>query len=316
MPNPQSPSRFSRPLLPSLRSLPPLPMPAFLAAMDTARRNLTLALGASLLLHAVLLTIHFTPPDFIDKARERALDVILVNSKSKSRPDKAQARAQTSLDGGGNTEEDRRARTPLPPSPNTKEGRELIEAQRRVAELEAQQRQQMLTQLKSEKTLGADRTRKDLAPAPEPVRSGTDLASSALAIARIEGQISRQMEEYNQRPRKKFIGARVEEYRFAQYVEDWRQKIERIGNLNYPDAAKGRLYGSLVLTVIIRANGDLERVEVNRSSGKGLLDDAALRIVQMAAPYAAFPESIRRDTDVLEITRTWTFTNADRLRSD
>ena len=291
-------------------------MPAFLAAMDPARRNLTLALGASLLFHAVLLTIHFTPPDFIDKARERALDVILVNSKSKSRPDKAQARAQTSLDGGGNTEEDRRAKTPLPPSPNTREGRELIEAQRRVAELEAQQQQQMLTQLKSEKALGADGTRKDLAPAPEPVRSGTDLASSALAIARIEGQISRQLDEYNQRPRKKFIGARVEEYRFAQYVEDWRQKIERIGNLNYPDAAKGRLYGSLVLTVIIRANGDLERVEVNRSSGNTLLDDAARRIVQMAAPFAAFPDSIRRDTDVLEITRTWTFTNADRLRSD
>ena len=316
MPKPLSPPRFSRPLLPSLRSLPPLPMPAFLAAMDTGRRNLTLALGASLLLHALLLAVRFTPPDFIDKVRERALDVILVNSKSKSRPDKAQARAQTSLDGGGNTEEDRRAKTPLPPSPNTKEGRELIEAQRRVAELEAEQQQQMLSQLKSEKTVSADRTRKDPTPAPEPVRSGTDLASSALAIARIEGQISRQMDEYNQRPRKKFIGARVEEYRFAQYVEDWRQKIERIGNLNYPDAAKGRLYGSLVLTVIIKANGDLDRVEVNRSSGKALLDDAARRIVQMAAPYAAFPEAIRRDTDVLEITRTWTFTNADQLRSD
>ncbi len=315
MPNPQSPSRFSRPLLPSLRSLPPLPMPAFLAAMDTGRRNLTLALGASLLLHALLLAVRFTPPDFIDKVRERALDVILVNSKSKNRPDKAQARAQTSLDGGGNTEEDRRAKTPLPPSPNTKEGRELIEAQRRVVELEAQQ-QQMMSQSKSEKTVSADRTRKDPTPAPEPVRSGTDLASSALAIARIEGQISRQMDEYNQRPRKKFIGARVEEYRFAQYVEDWRQKIERIGNLNYPDAAKGRLYGSLVLTVIIKANGDLDRVEVNRSSGKALLDDAARRIVQMAAPYAAFPEAIRRDTDVLEITRTWTFTSADQLRSD
>ena len=315
MPNPQSPSRSSRPLLPSPRSLPPLPLPAFLAAMDTGRRNLTLAVGASLLLHAVLLTIHFTPPDFIEKARDRALDVILVNSKSKSRPDKAQARAQTNLDGGGNTEEDRRAKTPLPPSPNTKEGRELIEAQRRVAELEAQQ-QQMMSQSSSEKAVSADRTRKDPTPAPEPVRSGTDLASSALAIARIEGQISRQMDEYNQRPRKKFIGARVEEYRFAQYVEDWRQKIERIGNLNYPDAAKGRLYGSLVLTVVIKANGDLERVEVNRSSGKTLLDDAARRIVQMSAPYAAFPEAIRRDTDVLEITRTWTFTNADQLRSD
>ena len=302
-----SPSRFSWPLL------PPLPMPAFLAAMDTQRRNLTLALGASLLLHAVLLAVRFTPPDFIDKARERALDVILVNSKSKNRPDKAQAKAQANLDGGGNTEEDRRAKTPLPPSPNTREGRDLLEAQRRVAELEAQQ-QQMMTRMKSERAVASDRTQNT--PAPESVRSGADLASSALAIARIEGQIARQMEEYNQRPRKKFIGARVEEYRFAQYVEDWRQKIERIGNLNYPDAAKGRLYGSLVLTVIIKANGDLDRVEVSRSSGKSLLDDAARRIVQMASPYAAFPESIRRDTDVLEITRTWTFTNADRLRSD
>ena len=290
-------------------------MPAFLAAMDAPRRNLTLALGASLLLHGVLLVVRFTPPDFIEKARERALDVILVNSKSKAKPDKAQAKAQANLDGGGNTDEDRRAKTPLPPSPSTQEGRELIEAQRRVAELEAQTQQQM-TRLKSERAVSTDTSKVNPVAAPEPNRSGADLASSALAIARIEGQIARQLEEYNQRPRKKFIGARVEEYRFAQYVEDWRQKIERIGNLNYPDAARGRLYGSLVLTVVIKANGDLDRVEVNRSSGQRLLDDAARRIVQMAAPYAAFPESIRRDTDVLEITRTWTFTNMDRLRSD
>jgi protein TonB len=142
------------------------------------------------------------------------------------------------------------------------------------------------------------------------------MASSAMAIARLEGQIARQMEEYNQRPRKKFIGARVEEYRFAQYVEDWRQKIERIGNLNYPDAAKGRLYGSLTLSVVIKANGDLKQVDVIRSSGQVLLDDAARRIVRMAAPYAAFPEAIRRDIDEIDITRTWTFTNADRLRAD
>jgi len=283
--------------------------------MDAPRRNLTLAIGASLLLHAMLLAVRFTPPDFVDKMRERALDVILVNSKGKTRPAKAQAKAQTNLDGGGNTEENVRAKTPLPPSPNTREGTELIEAKRRVVELEAQQ-QKMMTRLKSEKSVSPDRTRTNPTPAPEPVPSGTDLASSALAIARIEGQIARQIEEYNQRPRKKFIGARVEEYRFAQYVEDWRQKIERIGNLNYPAAARGRLYGSLVLTVVIKSNGDLDRVEVSRSSGQALLDDAARRIVQMASPYAAFPESIRRDTDVLEITRTWTFTNADRLRSD
>lgn len=290
-------------------------LPAFLAAMDPPQRNLTIAFGISLLLHMVLLAVRFTPPDFIDKARERALDVILVNSKSKSKPTKAQAKAQTNLDGGGNIDEDRRAKTPLPPSADSREGTELIEAQRRVAELEAQARQQM-TRLKSDRAVNLTRGKPEPSPAPEPVRSGFDLASSAMAIARLEGQIARQMEEYNQRPRKKFIGARVEEYRFAQYVEDWRQKIERIGNLNYPAAARGRLYGSLVLTVVIKANGDLARVEVSRSSGQTLLDDAARRIVRMAAPYAAFPDSIKRDTDELEITRTWTFTNADRLQSD
>ncbi|MBI5792834.1 MAG: energy transducer TonB [Rhodocyclales bacterium] len=290
-------------------------MPGFLAAMDAPRRNLTLALGVSLLLHGVLLAVRFTPPDFVDRARERALEVILVNSKSKSKPDKAQAKAQTNLDGGGNTEEDRRAKTPLPPSANTREGDQLVDAQRRVAELEAQAQMQ-LTRLKGERAVNADRTKPEPNPTADPARTGLDMASSAMAIARLEGQIARQMEEYNQRPRKKFIGARVEEYRFAQYVEDWRQKIERIGNLNYPAAAKGRLYGSLVLTVIIKADGELKHVEISRSSGQALLDDAARRIVQLAAPYARFPESIRKDTDELEITRTWTFTNADRLRAD
>jgi protein TonB len=174
----------------------------------------------------------------------------------------------------------------------------------------------MLTQVTSQQTVSAEQRTRENAPQRAPVLSGADLATSALAIARIEGQIARQMEEYNQRPRKKFIGARVEEYRFAQYVEDWRQKIERIGNLNYPEAARGKLYGNLVLTVIIRNTGELERVEVSRSSGKKLLDEAAQRIVTMAAPYAVFPEAIRRDTDIIEITRTWTFTNSDRLSAD
>lgn len=302
-------SSLSRP------SLPSIPLPAFLAAMDAPRRNLTLAIAASLLLHGVLLAIRFTPPDFMNKVREQALEVILVNSKSKSRPDKAQAKAQANLDGGGNTDEDRRAKTPLPPSPKTREGDQLVEAKRRVAELEAQTQQQM-ARLKSTRSVSAESAKPNPTPAPEPIRTGVDLATSALAIARLEGQIARQMEEYNKRPRKKNIGARTEEYRFAQYVEDWRQKIERIGNLNYPDAARGRLYGSLLLTVTIKANGDLKHVEIDRSSGQTLLDEAARRIVRMAAPYAAFPESIRRDTDEIEITRTWTFTNADRLRSD
>ncbi|MFZ2628841.1 MAG: TonB family protein [Rugosibacter sp.] len=275
-----------------------------------------LAIVISLLAHTVLLAIHFTPPDLMSKATERALDVILVNSKSRHRPDKAQARAQTSLDGGGDTEEDRRAKTPLPPALQKKQGDDLVETQQRVTQLEAET-QKMLTQLRSTQSIHTpEAVSKPATPSPTPAISGLDLATRALAIARLEGEIARQTEEYNQRPRKKFIGARVAEYRFAQYVEDWRQKIERVGNLNYPTAARGRLYGSLVLTVVIKSNGELDKVELNRPSGQPVLDQAAIRIVRMAAPYAPFPEAIKRDTDVLEITRTWTFTSEDELHAN
>ena len=280
------------------------------------QRNLTIALAVSVALHLLLLSIHFKFPDALNKAKEQALDVILVNSKSARKPPKghAQAKAQTNLDGGGNTDENRRASTPLPVSAQTREGNELIDAQRRVAELGRQQ-QQMMTQAKSERSVSADAQRVEPNPAA-PNLSGVDLANSARMIARLEGEIARNMDEYNKRPRKKNIGARVEEYRFAQYVEDWRQKVERVGNLNYPEAAKGKAYGSLLLSVIIRADGSVQQVLVDRSSGHRVLDDAARRIVQMASPYAAFPPDIARDTDIIEITRTWTFTTSDRLQAN
>lgn len=282
--------------------------------VDTQSRNLSLALGVSLVLHAVVLSIHFKLPQAINKATEHALDVILVNAKSATRPDKVQAKAQANLDGGGNTDEDRRAKTPMPVAPTVQEGSDIVEARKRVTELEIQQ-QQMLTQIRSSKAVTAESRRNAPAPTAPPAAAGVDLATAALNLARLEGQIARNVEEYNKRPRKKFIGARVEEYRFAQYVEDWRQKVERIGNLNYPDAAKGRLYGNLVLTVVIRSDGSLDKVELSRSSGQKVLDNAARRIVEMAAPYSPFPDSIRRDTDVVEITRTWSFTTSDRLQA-
>jgi len=287
--------------------------PAPLAAMDPPQRHLTVALGISVFLHAVVLSIHFKLPEKLDNVRQQALDVILVNSKHETRPTKAQAKAQSNLDGGGNVAEDRRAKTPLPPTPQQQSGSDLMMAQQRMAELEQQQRD-ILTRLQSERTTKIDADRQPTAPPTE--LSGRDLASRAMLLARLEGEIARDIDDYNQRPKRRFLGARVEEYRFAQYVEDWRQKVERIGNLNYPDSARGRLYGSLVLTVAIKKDGELERVELNRSSGHKVLDEAALRIVRLAAPYAVFPEAVRRDTDILEITRTWTFTGADQLRAN
>lgn len=276
-------------------------------------RNLWLALGASLFLHALALSLHFSFPDASRAFQDKALDIILVNSKSARKPSDAQALAQANLDGGGNTDQKRRATTPLPPSARQKNGADLEQAQRRVQELEVQQ-QRLVTKARSTSSapLKAD---KEAQAEPTPTLSGRDLAQSARAMARLEAEISRDVDEYNKRPRKKFIGTRADEYRFAQYVEDWRLKVERIGNLNYPEAAKGRLYGSLLLTVGIRSDGSVDKVEINRSSGHKILDDAARRIVAMAGPYAAFPPDIRRDTDLLEITRSWSFTSRDNLET-
>jgi len=286
--------------------------PGPLAALPALQRPLTLALIVSLFLHALLLSVHFGLPQALNSAKDRALDVILVNSKTTSRPEHAQALAQNRLDGGGNTDEARIASTPLPASQKTREGNDLREAQMRVAELERRQ-QQALTLARGAFAVKAEAQHSE---ALFEGTSGFDLSNSALAIARLEGQIARNVEEYNKRPRRKFIGARTDEYRFAQYVEDWRQKVERIGNLNYPDSARGRVYGSLVITVFIKSDGSLERVEVDRPSAHRLLDDAARRIVQLAAPYAAFPPDIARDTDIIEISRTWAFTSADRLHTE
>lgn len=284
------------------------------AYWQTARpedRRLWTAIGLSLLFHAVLLTLHFSFPEASHAMREKALDIILVNAKSANKPRDAQALAQANLDGGGNTEENRRVKTPLPPTPQQTTGSDVQQLQRRVQELEEAQ-QRMLTQARNLRSVASSQT-PSAQPTPANTLSGLDLAESARAMARLEGEIAKSTEEYAKRPRKKFIGARTEEYRFAQYIEDWRQKIERIGTLNYPEAARGKMYGSLVLTVVINADGSVSRIDINRSSGFKVLDDSARRIVQMASPYSPFPPDIRRDTDILEITRTWYFTQGDQL---
>jgi protein TonB len=144
-----------------------------------------------------------------------------------------------------------------------------------------------------------------------------DLMDKSLEIARLEAQIRRDMQAYQERPKRKFVGARAQEYRFAQYVDNWRLKIERVGNLNYPDEARTRkIFGKLQLTVAIKANGEVETVEINRSSGHKVLDQAAIRIVRLAAPFDPFPANIRADTDILHITRTWTFTRTDQVFAD
>lgn len=268
---------------------------------------------ASILLHAAVLSVRFGLPD---PARLRTLpqtlDVVLVNSRSPTRPVEAEVVAQANLDRGGDTDEDRRAATPLPVSRTVEQGNDLQRARKRAADLEAKQRQ-LMTQAQAEAAVPAPPAPPAPATEPQPTPSGADLMNSALALARMEAQIARRIEEYNKRPRKAFVGARAAESRFAQYVEDWRLKIERVGNLNYPDGARGRIYGSLRLTVSLKPDGSIEDVQIDRPSEYRLLNDAALKIVRLAAPFGPFPPEIRKDTDLLVITRTWTFAPGDRL---
>ena len=287
--------------------------PEPLARLDPSSRAFALSLAISIAIHALVLSIHFKFPDGRRLASPNTLDVVFVNSKTRSKPLKPDALAQANLDGGGNTDLDRRAKTPLPFVKNADPGRDTKQANRRVRELEARQRQ-LMSQLNAKATVPVEVAKPQTEPQPK--ASGLDLAHSALAIARLEAQLSRSIDEYNKRPRKQFVGARAAEYRFAQYVEDWRQKIERIGNLNYPEGARGRIYGSLRLAVSIGTDGSIAAMELERSSGHEVLDRAAQRIVRMGAPFARFPDNIRRDTDILVITRTWHFAPGDKVFSE
>jgi protein TonB len=270
-------------------------------------RMLGTALGVSLALHAIALAVHFKFPEAIRwKAESQPLEVVLVNAKTKERPAKAEVLAQANLDRGGNVDEPRRAKTPLPVTRHS-EGKDLADAQRRVQQrLVAQARE-------TERRAPAEPPKSAPAPEAPPAPSGRDLADLSLAAMRLQAQIDRQIDDYQKRPRKKFIGANAREYRFAQYEEDWRVKVERVGTLNYPAEARGKYYGHLRLTVTIRPDGSVESIELDRSSGLKVLDAAAFKIVQMASPFARFPADIRSDTDLLVITRTWFFGQGDKI---
>ncbi len=280
--------------------------------------RLPAALALSFLLHLAVLfgvTFEFPAPDFNRIAT--SLEVVLVNSKTENKPVDTQLLAQSNLDGGGNIDENRHAKTPFPIIPRNKPAVDHLIADEKVKKLEPKE-QQLMTALQSEVIIpltDTDQTQPEKQP-EQP--DATDLLQRSLDIARLKAQIAEDHEAYQKRPKRKFVGARTTEYRFARYVEDWRLKVERIGNLNYPeDAKRQKLYGNLQLTVGIRADGSLESIGINRSSGVKILDDAAIRIVRLAGRngFAPFPPDISRDTDILHITRTWVFARSDTLTS-
>jgi protein TonB len=279
--------------------------------------TMQVAVISSVAFHVIVIVgLGFKLPNvFREAAPHNVMDVVLVNSKSASKPVKSDALAQANLDGGGNTDKKLRAASPLPPADPRDPTPELKAAESRVKQLETEARE-LMTRMKSKTSVSPlDQPMQGAIRADSP--EARDLIERSLEIERLEAQIRREHQAYQERPRKKFIGARTQEYRFAQYVDTFRLKIERIGTLNYPDEARTRkIYASLQLTVGIKRDGEVDSIEINRSSGHPFLDRAAHRIVRLAAPFERFPDAIRADTDILYITRTWTFTRADQVTTE
>jgi len=137
-------------------------------------------------------------------------------------------------------------------------------------------------------------------------------------IATLEALLDKQRQAYAKRPRiRRLTSVSAKAAVDAQYLDDWRRRIERIGNIHYPAAAKrDKLYGQLRLAVMIQPNGYVENIEILQSSGIRILDDAAMRIVRLAEPYTSFPSELAAEVDKLEIIRTWQFVPGHRLQSN
>ncbi len=203
---------------------------------------------------------------------------------------------------------------------------EPIHAEEEIA-VEADDAEAPLTETAPEKTeelQPVDKTTPEVAeqvksekqePMPEqpetpPLPSAATLLANSLEIASLSAEIRRKLEAKAERPRRKFLSASTKEFNYAAYMEAWRAKVERVGNLNYPDdARKRKLSGSLILDVALNADGSVNQITIRRSSGSKILDDAAIRIVELSSPFAPFPDHIKKETDILHITRTWQFLN-------
>ena len=273
---------------------------------------LGIALGVSVALHCVLLAVRFVMPQAsLFKPPDSPLEVILVNARSTDKPLKPDAIAQFDLNGGGD-DMTGRATSFQPRMAEMSDGEALKESQTALQRLEVQQRSLMTRAGEAPLAVAPEAPRKLETNESAPT---DDLTTSMKAIARLEAQVDKQTRDYNARPRRGFIGPTTRGTSYAMYYSQWKDKVERLGTVNYPAEARGHLYGDLTLRVTLNADGTIYNgdVEVTRSSGSAVLDRAARRIVLLGAPYGRFSEELRREYDIFEIFSTFRFTKGDAL---
>jgi protein TonB len=277
--------------------------------------RLGLALFGAALAHiVVILGVTFSSPK---RATDNFanLEITLVQTHSDQSPIAPQFLAQANQDGGGESDLAEIARSPFPLQEMSEKNNDLPIARKKPQKqvLSARELSALMTQ--------PEDILKNIKPFdPKPEQRNAETRPENLGLieqnklnqerARLTAEISRFWQEYQKRPQRKFLNARTQEYKYAIYMDAWRAKVERIGNLNYPSRAKSeKLSGNLLLDVAINADGTVNAITVRRSSGNKLLDDFAIRAVELAAPFDPFPPDIRAEGDnlILHITRTWKF---------
>ena len=285
-----------------------------MAASGTSSADrLGVTLLFSLIAHGVLalgLTFEYEKP----APQLPSIDVILVQSANQEKPEKADFLAQASNAGGGTVDKARRPSEPLSSAiPKAVSGIAPIPMENGAPRPETPTDAEMLTTKRSKLTVRTDTAKPDTPTRPASVEREDE--QRKLEMAKLAQEIQRESEQYAKRPKRKYISANTKEYEFAAYMRAWVARIERIGNLNYPDEARRQqLHGQLVLTVGLTRDGRVKSVDVIQSSGHKVLDDAAIRIVHLAEPFPALPED-KEKVDELYISRTWQFLPGDILRN-
>jgi periplasmic protein TonB len=272
--------------------------------------TLQIALGASIAVHVVLLTVRFIDPERFNRVfQDTPLEVILVNAKSNEKPDFAKAIAQASLAGGGELEKGR-ATSPLPPSALMELGDAAEDAQRKVESMQEQQTQ-LLAQIK-----------KQLAtmPPPDPNVPSSDPAKvereqMRKQLIKILAEIEKRINEENARPKKRYISPATREEVYALYYDELRRKIEDKGTVNFPEQAGKKLYGELSMVVTVNFDGRVLDTEVIQTSGNLTLDRRAQNIVRGTGPFGKFNQAMRRQADQIVVVSRFKFTRDETLET-
>lgn len=272
-------------------------------------------LVAALMHLALLLGVGFTfvKPETVSQT----LEITLATFKSEKPPEKADFLAQNNQEGSGTLEEKAVPKTTeVAPYQDTKVNKVTPPPPSKTVEKKEAPKSAVATTAPSQQKTT---TRRDEVKAEPKAKQAPTFDSAQLTdeIASLEAELSAEQQAYAKRPRiHRLSAASTMRDKGAWYKEDWRKKIERVGNLNYPEEAKRKqIYGSLRMLVSINRDGSLYEVLVLESSGQPLLDQAAQRIVRLAAPFAPFTGDLA-DIDRLEIIRTWKFARGDRLSSN